>query len=161
MAEPNAAARGIRRPPVGNLPPPRPREEAGGVAGKKGRTVPLMITLALLGRGGWAFTMPGLGSFLRLPPPAAPVQEPPKPAPKKQEHAPAVAVPAESRPDVSEPARAAPGNRGWITTSSTAGVPQKESAVGILGGDSGESQPPGGTAALDELLERLASRLAH
>jgi len=155
MAEPTTPPPATVEPsPVRNLPPPRPREELETSPEKKSRTVPLMITLALLGAAAVGIYYARDSIFPETPPPAAPVQEPPKPAAKKQEPtAPLVAAPAESRPDVSEPAQAATEIEVESPPAQRPAVPQKESArpghsVEILV----KSQPPGAMAILDGLL---------
>jgi serine/threonine protein kinase len=152
-AEPAPAK--VEPPPVRNLPDPRPRRDPETSPEQKSRTVPLMITLALLGAVAVGVYFARDAIFPETPSAAAPVQEPPKPEPKKREPPPSpAAAPAESRPDVSEPTPPTPEPE--VETQPPAHraiVPKKEStrpghSVEILV----KSQPAGATAVLDGLL---------
>jgi hypothetical protein len=137
--------------PVRNLPPPRLRDPEL-LPEKKSRSVPFMITLALLGAAAVGVYYARDSIFPETPPAAAPVQEAPKPAPKKQEPPPPAAT--ESRPDVSAPTPSATEVEVESpATAPRAVVPKKEStrpshSVEILV----KSQPAGATAILDGLL---------
>jgi len=154
MAEADAPpAPKVEPPPVHNLPPPRPRDPELAPE-TKSRSVPLMIALALLGAAAVGVYFARDSIFPETPPATAPpVQEQAKPAPKTAE-APPVATPADSRPDVSEPAQ--PTTEVEVESPPTVQrpvVPKKEStrpghSVEILV----KSQPPGATATLDGLL---------
>jgi serine/threonine-protein kinase len=139
----------VEPPPVHNLPPPRPRDPEPAPE-KTSRSVPLMIALALLGAAAVGVYFARDSIFPETPAAAPPVQEQAKPAPKKEEP-PAVAAPADTRPDVAEPAQ--PATEVEVESPPPAMVPKKESArpghsVEILV----KSQPPGATATLDGLL---------
>jgi hypothetical protein len=112
-----------------------------------------MIALALLGAAAVGVYFARDSIFPEIPPAAPPVQEQAKPASKTPE-APPVAAPADSRPDVSEPAQPAtevevesppPTQRPMVSKKDSA---RPSHSVEILV----KSQPPGATATLDGLL---------